>query len=108
MSFEKDQEEKSSFLPQQTALRLAAATEATPVFPTVQPPSPQTAGHEESEGSFIYFPFFSSKVIFLKKTVQLVTIGELWLPRGLDVSKHEGICVAIKHATFPNQYIFFN
>lgn len=44
VSFEKDQEEERSFLLRKAALRLAAATEDTPVFPTVQLPSPQTAG----------------------------------------------------------------
>lgn len=44
VSFEKDQEEERGFLLRKTALRPAAATEDTPVFPTVQLPSPQTAG----------------------------------------------------------------
>ena len=70
--------------------------------PASQPSNGRLLGEQEQ---FYLFPFLLFKGDFVK-TVQLVTIVELWLPRGLYISKHEGICVAIKHATCPNHFIF--
>lgn len=70
--------------------------------PASQPSNSRLLGEQEQ---FYLFPFLLFKGDFVK-TVQLVTIVELWLPRGLYISKHEGICVAIKHATCPNHFIF--
>lgn len=103
VSFEKDQEEERSFL-----LRKAVCCHRRHTClsncPASQPTNSRLLGEQ---GQFHLFPFLLFKGDFLK-TGRLVTIVELWLPRGLYISKHEGICVAIKHSTFPNQYNFLN